>query len=59
MADHRVVLISGETIELRRSVLVKEEPDLVFRCGQTEYRFNWKLVAYYTSRRDPHEDDGV
>lgn len=55
MADYRVVLINGETIELRRGELVKDEPDLVFRCGRTEYRFNWKLVAYYTSRSDQGE----
>lgn len=56
MADYRVVLVSGENIELRRGELIKDDLDLVFRCGRVEYRFNWKLVAYYTIRKDQHED---
>jgi len=57
--DYRVVLINGETVELRRSKLLKDDPDLVFQCGRAEYRFNWKFVAYYTIRPGPYEDCGA
>jgi hypothetical protein len=49
--DWRVVLTSGEVVELHNAELVKDEPMLVFRCGRAEYRFNWRNVAYYVERR--------
>lgn len=52
--DYRVVLISGETVELRDSELVKDDEEvLVFSCGRAEYRFNWSLVLYYVARARP------
>ena len=52
------MLVNGEKVDIRRAELIKDDPDLVFRCGPTEYRFNWKLVLYYVIRKDRFEDQG-